>query len=994
MIRRLLAEGFPPLRRHLTWSSLWPLILVLGCLGGALVFLLGSARLRLTSPWELCWLLVTPWVWYLQVAGWGGLGRLRGQLSLIVRLAVICLVVLALSGPRAVRVSDQLTVLYVLDCSDSIGEHVIDQKTAWISETAGAKPPHDAAGLIVFGHDAAVEIPPRQAFTYDAISSRLVRDGTNLENALALAAATLPAEAPGRIVLISDGTATEGDTERMVDQLAARAIPVDVLPVSYEHAEEVWLERLELPQEVHARQSYEAGIVLGSLAPGHGSLVLTENGHEVARQQVDYPAGKSRYTVPLYLREAGYYEYAATIEPQAGHDTWHQNNTVLGAISLRGSGHVLLVTDTAAPEHDWRPLERALHESGRSVEVKTASELPEDPLALESCDAIALVDVPADAVSENQQLALRDAVQDQGIGLVMIGGPNSFGPGGWNHSTVEEALPVTMDVTQRKVLPKGALAIIIEMCEFPDGDGWAKLITKKAMQVLSARDDVGVITYSYNGDGDHWIFPLSSAKDYERLAPLVDGADLGDMPSFDSILRVALTGLQADDAAAKHVLLISDGDCAPPSPELLKEFAQAGIPISTVLIVPDSDDAKVLMRQIAKVTQGRYYYPASPQALPAVFIKEAKTIKRSEIQNIDFTPRITFPSPVLKGLGQLPPLKGYTLTTAKPHALTVLAGPDKEEDDPVLATWRFGVGTAAAWTSDLNGNWGARWLTWERYRAFVDQLFTNLARAQETSTIGLTLDASSGSGSLVVEDHAQTIDFLTVSARILSPTGVASTIDVPQVAPGRYATTFALNGIGRYHVGVSAIGGQDGKRQDHAVGSLNMSYSAEYLRFRANPLVLSSIANRTGGRVLTGHEDGATLFPLDRASRQHSTSIADLVLAAVALLVPVDVAIRRVSFDPLQMLSRLAFWRRRRSSSSATMGALLGRKATIGMPRAEGPLQPLQPLPPPLARATAPPAATPVQPASKPASPPVPGNTTGKLLEARRRRQQNPQEPP
>lgn len=972
----------------MTWGGLWPLALIAVILAVALPGLIIAQRLRLAEPWQLGWLLAMIWVWYLHAAGWGGLGRLRGQFSLLIRLAIIALLVLALSGPRALRTNDQLTVLYVLDCSDSIGEKVIDASTTWIATTAAGKPAHDAAGLIVFGHDAAVEIPPRQAFTFDAISSRLERDGTNLENALALAAASLPEEVPGRIVLISDGTATEGDTERMVDQLAARSIPVDVLPVSYEHSEEVWLERLELPQEVHVRQSYQAAIILGSLAPGHGTLILTENGHEVVRQAVDYPAGKSRFTVPLSLREAGYYEYAATIYPEPGHDTWVQNNTVLGAISLRGQGHVLLVHDAGSPDRDWQPLAQALRESGRSVEIMDPAMLPEDPLALENCDVIALIDVAADAVGQNQQLAIRDAVQDQGVGLLMVGGPNAFGPGGWNHSPVEEALPVTMDVTQRKVLPKGALAIIIEMCEFPDGDGWAKLITKKAMQVLSARDDVGVLTYSYDGSGDHWIFPMTSAGEYDRLAPLLDGAELGDMPSFNSILGVALKGLQADDAAAKHLLLISDGDCEPPTPALLKQYTAAGIPISTVLVVPDSDEAKELMEQIARVTRGRSYYPSSPQALPAIFIKEAKTMKRSEIQNGVFTPRITFPSPVLKGLEPLPALKGYTLTTAKPHALTVLAGPDREEDDPVLATWRFGVGSAAAWTSDLNGNWASAWVSWSHYRAFIDQLFTHIARTQEDSGIGISLDASSGTGLLTVEDHSQSIDFLTVSARVLSPSGVATTLDVPQVAPGRYQAPFPLSGIGRYHVGVTAVGGGEGKRDEHAVASLNVSYSPEYLRFRANPLVLKSIANRTGGRVLTGHEDGSVLFPAERQVRQRTRSIADLVLAAAAVLLPADIAIRRISIDWIALAARLAWWRRRQSVSTPTLGALLVRKASIAMPRST-PLPSTAPSsasPPAAAPATAPPAAQ-VPPAAA-------GDTTGQLLEARRRRQNHPKPPP
>ena len=62
-------------------------------------------------------------------------------------------------------------------------------------------------------------------------------------------------------------------------------------------------------------------------------------------------------------------------------------------------------------------------------------------------------------------------------------------------------LPVTMDVSQKKVLPKGALAIILHTCEFAEGNTWGKRITKQAIKVLGAQDEVGVLAYDYQ-DGE------------------------------------------------------------------------------------------------------------------------------------------------------------------------------------------------------------------------------------------------------------------------------------------------------------------------------------------------------------------------------------------------------------------------------------------------------------------------------------------------------------
>ncbi len=247
VLARVQAALLPPPRRALTWRSGWTLALMALVAGVGIPACIRAHALSLSDPWQLCWLAVLPWVWWMGVAGWAGMARARAATAILVRMSLVIAIVLALSGPRAVRGSDHVNVIFALDCSDSIGESVDSKGTDWIATVAAGKPPADSAGLVVFGRDAAVEIPARANFVFDAISSRIARDGTDIANALALAAATLPQDGPGRIVLISDGTATQGDTERIVDQLAAAHVPVDVLKVSYEHSHEVWLERLDLP---------------------------------------------------------------------------------------------------------------------------------------------------------------------------------------------------------------------------------------------------------------------------------------------------------------------------------------------------------------------------------------------------------------------------------------------------------------------------------------------------------------------------------------------------------------------------------------------------------------------------------------------------------------------------------------------------------------------------------------------------------------------------
>ena len=76
---------------------------------------------------------------------------------------------------------------------------------------------------------------------------------------------------------------------------------------------------------------------------------------------------------------------------------------------------------------------------------------------------------------------------------------------------------MTMDISKKKILPKGALAIILHTCEFPEGNTWAKRITKQAIRVLGSQDEVGVLGYGMTGD--YWIFQLTPAGRLRKSRP-------------------------------------------------------------------------------------------------------------------------------------------------------------------------------------------------------------------------------------------------------------------------------------------------------------------------------------------------------------------------------------------------------------------------------------------------------------------------------------------
>lgn len=1018
-LQSIIRKLIPPARRPVTWRAAIPLFAFLVIYVGALVFLTQTNRVEFLYPLAFGLLIFTPWIWWMQAAGHSGLTPQRGHLAAIVRLALAGLLICVLAVPRAVKTSDIVSVMYSVDVSDSVSE-AKDAALEIVASTVVEKPPKDETGMVIFGRTPAVEYPPRETFPFEGFTnSQVGKDATNLQQSLSLSAAMLPEENRSRIVLISDGTETVGELKQAVSELQARDIQVDVIPIEYEsHDKEVLLERLDLPRLVRLGETYEAAAVLSSLKDGEGTLVLTQTTAdseptELARLPVEFKAGKSRITVPIKVDAPGYYEYNARIEVSSEDDVCLENNAVENYLYIEGPGKILLVHSQTGDPSEWKYIEDALQQGDREVTTMASLKFPNDPLQLMPFDVVIFADVPADELFATQIQAVHDAVRNLGIGFAMVGGPNSFGPGGYQNSPIEDCLPISMEISKKKILPKGALVIILHTCEFPQGNSWAKKITKEAIKVLSAEDDVGAI--GYGAGGNEWIFELTPASKYDELVPKINAAQIGDMPDFTSTMEMGLKGLKASDASSRHMIIISDGDPPMPPPAAIQKFRDSQTSISTVAVFPHGGRDTLVLNAIATQTGGRYYFPPDPRQLPKIFIKEAKTLRRNQLQKRTFYPKLLNDDPILRGIQELPPLHGYVLTSEKedPRATVLLSAPPKESDlvaddsdvDPILAVWRYGLGATAAFTSDLTGatddsgnrGWGKDWVAWDQFQQLVTQMVTRIGRVRREQFLRVYTYVNGNDGVVVVEDFHPEEMLLDMKVTVTSADGFNKSQPIRQIAPRRYQTTIPLRGQGRYQVQVSAQGGD---RKETAYGGFIVSYSPEYLRFEANPIVLKEIAEQTGGEKLDGDatpEELAKTIYGRRQPKRSSRPVFDWFLMALACLIPLDVAIRRVQVD-FGAFRRM--FRKRESESTATMGTLLQKKQavrssmedrrreTTASPRPERPMVPRATPPKPTgSKATS----EDTKPKPTEAKPPSSddGSTTSRLLAMKRKREED-----
>lgn len=898
------------------------------------------------------------------------LGPWRRWIALGLRALVAILLICALAELQVVRTSDRLTVVYLLDQSFSIPaerrQALIDYINADMHQRRKGK---DRVGVVVFGRDAAIEIPPfdDDVQVAQAIESVIDPEYTSLAAAMKLAQAIFPEDAAKRIVLVSDGNQNLGNAMEQAQALASAGASIDVAPIHYQARAEIIVERVAIPPDVRRGEPFDLRVVVTNSAqptktdsgevPGKLILVRSAGGRTdvLSEQHVVLPPGKKVYTIRQKIDAANFYTYEARFVPdRKGDDAMPQNNRATAFTHIQGKGQVLLIED---PDHpgEFSLLVERLRRQGLEVEVQSSSQTFTSLAELQPYDTVLLANVPREQFSDGQIAMLARNTQQMGAGLVMLGGPNSFGAGGWTDTDVEKAMPVDFQIKSAKVVPRGALAMIMHASEIAEGNYWQKVIAREAIKALGPQDYCGVIHWSGT---EEWLWGrglLVVGGNRDGMFARLDCMTPGDMPQFDPSMALAERGFaKLPDAAIKHLIIISDGDPSAPSNSTISALKKLGVTISTVAVGAHGPAESRLLADIAAAAGGKYYQVRQASSLPRIFQREARRVARPLIWNKHpVQPLLKMPShEMLSGINELPPIKGYVLTNKKesgPLVETLVTSPEPvgEENNTVLAGWTYGLGKAVAFTSDAGARWTSNWTT----EAMYDKLFGQMVRwsmrpAGGSGKFTVATDISDGKVRVVVnglDKNDEFLNFLSMNAVAIGPDMKPVPLRIEQTSPGRYVGEFAARDAGSYFINLSPGPGQAPIR-----AGVTVPYSDEFREREPNDALLEQLAaivpkDGPRGKVVEIPEDFKKTDPLPqvnpfRHDLPKATSNQDawqyFLLAACCVLLG-DVFCRRVHvhFDWVAPLAgRARDWVLRRQPKVAApefMQRLQSRKAEV-----------------------------------------------------------------
>jgi uncharacterized membrane protein len=872
--------------------------------------------------------------------------RLRIAVSTGLRSAILLLVVLALAGLHLVTSGGPLNVVFLIDESASVAPETREAAYQYVRQAIASMGPNDCAGVVLFGERAIVDRALSADTRWQHSGRHPAEVATNLADAMQVASALFPEGGARRLVLLSDGVQTVGSAEDVARRLGLVGIQISVVPLGVNAHNEVAVERVLNPTSLHVGEEYDVRVLLRSTSERVAVVSLYDGDQLVARQEVQLRAGDNVVEFRHKATQEGFRTLSASVT--SVDDRYAQNNQLASFVIVKPPPKVLLVAGTPA---DAGPLKAALEASGVRADVVEPIAMPHEPDNLGQYDAVLLVNASAETVGIQGQQALQHYVRDMGRGLIMVGGELSYGAGGYLRSPLEEVLPVSMDVRTNEQRASIALTFVVDKsgsmgrCHCGGSQQFSptmrtefgvskieivKQAIRKAVALLNSSDEVGVVAY----DADpHWLVRLASMGTIgedglnARLQPLVAEGET----DMHKGISAATIELGASNARLKHMIVLSDGWTRQSEfTDLLSAISARGITLSTIGVGEGPGD---LLKELAEKGGGRYYHAEDVNELPDVVLKETVRLVGAYYVEQPFKPVVVNSSPILNGLdpNNLPPLLGYNSTTPKSTADVLIKSP---QGDPILATWQYGLGRVAAWTSDAKGRWAAEWVGWSRFSQFAGQLVgwtlpRSATPGMETSFSTLAGSLPSTQDVLVRVESADSTgaprNFLRSSVVITATNQIGAGSGVPppapaagggetfhaalvQQSPGVYEGVVRGLGEGAYEVYVQQLDPSTGRVVAVERTGLVVPYAGEYrlptgVEVRAEAL-LSDVAGLGRGRRLD-ISNPAAAFTHDIPSQPVRLPLWPWLLLLALLLFPVDVAVRRLSLTRADLIEVL-----------------------------------------------------------------------------------------
>lgn len=766
--------------------------------------------------------------------------------AFLFRALLLTALAAALAQPGGYEREATPCVVHLVDRSQSMTDAMIAEGVAAANESWEALDGVHVH-LIAFDGEAAIIDPDG-----DSGWSPLARSEGNaslrsdLPAALRRAHGLCPTATAPSFQVHSDGNVDRRGALAQVQEYAARDIRVHTSLPQSEAPDEVLIEAVTFPDRVLADEPFRAIVTLRARRATEVTLALTRAGLRPERRTFELRPGQQDVDWTLQISEPGRHELHFALQP-SGEDHFEENNEWLSAIDVSGRERVLYVEGvTRSRSYLARALDRRRNEDiDFDLDVRSATGMPYTLEEMRNYEAIIISDVAARFVSRRAMENLRTYVREHGGGLILAGGEDAFGPGGYRGTTLEAISPLRFTMERERNLPSLAMMLVIDRSGSMSGTKieMARAAAAASIEMLGPQDYVGVIAFD---DVPQTAIRLQSAASRARLIDEVNRISPAGGTAIFPALEEAFLQLAAQPARIKHVILLSDGQASWDGiAELVEAMRASSISVSSVAVGDGADRA--LLEMVAELGDGRFYGTQDPRDVPQIFIRETAEVARTSFVEEPIRATVTRNHPMVRGvpISNAPYLLGYVSTRARQQADVLLSS---ERGDPLLATWRQGAGRVTVFTSDVKNRWSVEWLRHPVYQRLWTNIVAQTMRQHEERSFDVFVEHSAEGTTIstdTLDDASRFINQLRVESTLRRDEEVVSAT-LEQRAPGRYAHHFddLPRGVWNYELRWLNPAGDVLAR---AEGSFNRPYPEEYLRWEFDEELMRSLADAGNG---------------------------------------------------------------------------------------------------------------------------------------------------
>jgi Mg-chelatase subunit ChlD len=672
------------------------------------------------------------------------------------RLAILILILLAMCG-LAIRLPSRAgTIVVVADRSQSMPPDSEAKQKEAIDLIQGTMRSDSNLAVVSFGRVAAIEQSP-QGGKFAGFVNEVYGDASDLNGAIEKAMALIPRDAPGRVLLLSDGRWTGKDPSEITAQATARGVPLDYRLMQRASTNDVAISHIDAPETVNPGESFMLAAWIHAPVPSEISFELLRGNQRLAAGTRKVPSGLSRLIFRDKAIQPGTHQYTVRV---AGTETdpVPENNTAKILVGIEGFRPILHATTTSDSG-----LARLLQAGGLDVRTAPPSAYRWSLDELSGYSAVLIENVLATEIGLHGMENLAVWVKETGAGFMMTGGKHAYGPGGYFRSPLEPIMPVSMEL--RREHRKLSLAIVVAMdrsgsMSMTVGGGRTKmdlanLATAEVFDMLSPMDEFGVIAVDSQAHTIANLAPIEKSG-HVRGDILRIGSQGGGIFVYEA-LSAASKMLVGAQAGTRHIILFADAaDSEQPGryKQLLAECRKANITVSVVGLGTSADVDAEFLRDIARRGDGRCFFTENAQELPRLFAQDTFVVARSTFVDEPTPVRTTGGIVTLIGTQyQIPnPIGGYNLCYIRPDANLAAVTVD-EYKAPVVAAWQAGIGRVLCYTGEADGEHTGPIARWKDVGNFLTGLTRWTAGDSANLPAGMLLTQKVRNGISVVELH-------------------------------------------------------------------------------------------------------------------------------------------------------------------------------------------------------------------------------------------------